>query len=196
MSIQFSLIGQVAAVLLCPSHENGAFVTVRQTQVTVTFDGFEGDRHSGQTLISGGRTPHYPRGTQIRNDRQVTVVSAEEFAQIAKALDVPELRPEWLGANVLVQGLPKLTQLPPSTRLFFAQGVTLVVAGANAPCSNPGKVIRDFYNRPGLEAQFPKAALGRRGIVAYVEKPGIIAAGDEVRAEVPQQVLYTVNEAQ
>lgn len=191
MNIQYTLNGKVAAVLVCHSREEGAFVTTRQPQVTVTFDGFEGDRHSGQTLISGSRTPHYPRGTQIKNDRQVTVVSIEEFAQIAAKLGVPELRPEWLGANLLLQGLPRLTQLPPSTRLYFAQGATLVIAQANAPCTTPGKVIRDFYNRPGLETQFPKAALDLRGVVAYVEKPGTIAEGDEVRAEVPEQVIYT-----
>ena len=33
---------------------------VENAQVTVTFDGFEGDRHSGQTLLSGGRTPLLP----------------------------------------------------------------------------------------------------------------------------------------
>jgi len=191
MGIQYTLTGQVAAVLLCSSHEKGDFLTVRQAQVRVTFDGFEGDRHSGPTLIAGGRNPHYPRGTEIRNDRQVTVVSVEEMAQIATALGVPELRPEWLGANVLVQGLPKLTELPPSTRLYFAQGASLVVAGSNPPCTTPGRVIRDLYNRPGLETQFPKAALHLRGIVAYVERPGLIAAGDKVQAEVPEQVIYS-----
>jgi MOSC domain-containing protein YiiM len=146
-------------------------------------------------LLSGSRTPRYPRGTQIKNDRQVSIVSAEELAQIQAALGVPELRPEWLGANLVLQGLPKLTQLPPSTRLYFAQGATLVVAQSNAPCTNPGKLIRDFYNQPGLETQFPKAAFGLRGVVAYVEKPGLIAEGDAVQTEIPQQVLYTLDEA-
>jgi MOSC domain-containing protein YiiM len=195
MTNQYTLTGKVAAVLVCHSHEKGAFATVRQPQVTVTFDGFEGDRHSGQTLLSGGRTPHYPRGTEIKNDRQITLVSIEELAQIAARLGVPELQPEWLGANLLLQGLPRLTQLPPATRLFFAQGATLVIAQANAPCTTPGKVIRDYYYRPGLETLFPKAALYLRGLVAYVEKPGLIAEGDEVRAEVPQQVMYTPDEA-
>jgi hypothetical protein len=195
MSIQYTLAGQVTAVLVCHSHEKSAFVTTRQPQATVTFDGFEGDRHSGPTLLSGGRTLHYPRGTEIRNDRQISIVSVEELAQIREALGVPDLLPEWLGANLLLQGLPKLTQLPPSTRLFFAQGATLVIAQANAPCTTPGKVIRDYYNRPGLETLFPKAALDRRGLVAYVEKPGLIAEGDTVRAEVPKQVLYTLDEA-
>ena len=195
MSLQYTLTGNVAAVLVCHSQEKSAFATTRQPQVRVTFDGFEGDRHSGLTLHSGSRTPHYPRGTEIKNDRQVSIVSVEEMAQIRAALGVPTLLPEWLGANLLLQGLPKLTQMPPSTRLFFAQGATLVVAQANAPCTNPGKIIRDYYNQPGLETLFPKAAHDRRGLVAYVEKPGLIAEGDAVRVEVPHQVLYTLEEA-
>jgi hypothetical protein len=195
MSAQYTLTGIVSAVLVCHSREKSAFLTTRQPQVTVTFDGIEGDRHSGPTLLSGGRTPHYPRGTEIRNDRQITIVSVEEIAKIAGALEIPELLPEWLGANLLLEGLPRLTQMPPSTRLYFAQGATLVVAQSNAPCTTPGNVIRDHYHRPGLETLFPKAALGLRGLVAYVEKPGVIAAGDEVKAEVPKLVPYTPGEA-
>jgi hypothetical protein len=195
MSFQYTLTGTVAAVLVCHSHEKSAFATTRQPQVTVTLEGFEADRHSGLTLLSGSRTPRYPRGTQIRNDRQVSIVSVEELAKIQAALGVPELRSEWLGANLVLQGLPKLTQLPPSTRLYFAQGVTLVIAQSNAPCTNPGKIIRDYYHQPGLETLFPKAALGLRGVVAYVEKSGLIAEGDAVQAEVPHLALYTLDEA-
>ena len=195
MTLQYTLTGIVSAVLVAYSREKSEFVTTRQPQVAVTFDGFEGDRHSGPTLLAGSHSNRYPRGTEIRNDRQVSIVSVEELAKIREALEVPDLLPEWLGANLLVQGLPKLTQLPPATRLFFAQGATLVVAQANAPCATPGKLMRDHFNRPGLETLFPKAALGRRGVVAYVEKPGLIAAGDEVQAEVPQQVIYTLEEA-
>jgi MOSC domain-containing protein YiiM len=195
MSTQYTLTGKVAAVLVCFSREKSDFVTTRQPQVKVTFDGFDGDRHSGQTLLAGGRMPRYPRGTEIRNDRQVSIVSVEELAQIREALGVPDLPPEWLGANLLLEGLPKLTQLPPSTRLYFGQGATLVVAQANAPCTTPGKLIRDQYNRPGLETLFPKVALDRRGLVAYVERPGLIAEGDTVEAQVPKQVIYTLDEA-
>jgi hypothetical protein len=96
---------------------------------------------------------------------------ALHFVILSEAKDLAILA-EWLGANLRLQGLPRLTQLPPATRLFFAQGATLVVAQANAPCTNPGKIIRDYYNRPGLETLFPKAAHDRRGLVASVEKPG------------------------
>ncbi len=191
MTTQYTLTGKVAAVLVGYSKDKSAAVSTRQPQVNVTFDGIEGDRHSGRILLAGSHVTRYPRGTELRNDRQVSIVSVEELAQIREALGVPELLPEWLSANLLLEGLPKLTQLPPSTRLFFAQGATLVVAQANMPCTTPGKLLRDRYNRPDLETLFPKAAVDRRGLVAYVERPGVIAEGDEVQAEVPKQVLYT-----
>ncbi len=191
MTTQYTLTGKVAAVLVGYSKEKSGAVSTRLRQVNVTFDGIEGDRHSGRILLAGSHVTRYPRGTELRNDRQVSIVSVEELAQIREALGVPELLPEWLSANLLLEGLPKLTQLPPSTRLFFAQGATLVVAQANMPCSTPGKFLRDRYNKPDLDTLFPKVALERRGLVAYVEKPGVITAGDTVEAEVPEQVIYT-----
>ncbi len=196
MTTQYTLTGKVVAVLVGYSQDKSAAVSTRQPQVNVTFDGFEGDRHSGRTLLAGGHVTRYPRGTELRNDRQVSIVSVEELAQIREALGVPDdLLPEWLSANLLLEGLPKLTQLPPSTRLFFARGATLVVAQANMPCTTPGKFLRDRYNRADLELLFPKVALERRGLVAYVERPGVIAEGDEVQAEVPTQVIYTLDDA-
>jgi hypothetical protein len=157
-----------------------SLVTTRQAHVRVTFEGFDGDKHAGFTRPADSRTPHYPRGAPIRNDRQVSIVSIEELEQIAAALDVAEIRPEWLGANLALQGIPRLTLLPPNTRLVFAQGAVLVVQQENLPCSGPGKVIQKQYDRPGLDSAFPKAALHLRGLVACVERPGIIAEGDAV----------------
>jgi hypothetical protein len=76
------------------------------------------------------------------------------------------------------------------TRLFFSTGAVLVVQAENNPCQNPGKVIQDFYRRPDLQGLFPKAGLHLRGLVACVEKPGIIQKNDPVEAEVPRQTLY------
>jgi hypothetical protein len=194
MNIKYKLTGQAAAVLVDQDKE--AHLSTRQPRVEVDWNGFEGDKHSGLTLRAGGRMPHYARGAEIRNDRQVSIVSVEELARIAAALEVPEILPEWLEANLMLQGIPNLTQLPPSTRLFFAQGVTLVVAQANLPCTGPGKMIQAHYGRPELEAAFPRAATDRRGVVAYVEKPGLIAEGDEVQVEVPEQIAYSLEETQ
>ncbi|MBN2550788.1 MAG: MOSC domain-containing protein [Anaerolineales bacterium] len=167
-----------------------SFITTRQSQVKVTFAGFEGDRHSGITRRSDGRTPQYPRGTEIRSDRQVSILSMEELDEIAAALDVPQILPEWLGANLLLSGISRLTLLPPSTRLFFSGGVTLVVSQLNLPCLGPGGLIEEKYQRQGLAALFVKQAARLRGLVAVVEMPGTLCEGETVQAEIPEQVIY------
>ncbi len=189
MSVQYKLNGIVSGVFL--GLQAGSLVTTRQPQVNANFAGFEGDLHAGITRKSDGRTPFYPRGTEMRNDRQVSIVSAEELAQIAEALELPELHAEWLGANLLLQGIPHLTQLPPGTRLFFAGGATLLAQSENLPCINPGKVIAAQAGQPGLAEKFVKAAQRRRGLVACVEMPAVIRPGEGVIVEVYRQTLYT-----
>jgi hypothetical protein len=186
---KITLNGKIAGIYIGQDAES--FVTTRVKQVLVTFLGFDGDKHSGATLRSGGRTPHYPRGTEIVNDRQVSIVSFEELMLVAKNLNVPEIMPEWLGANLLLEGIPHLSFLPPATRLYFSGGVTLFITGENQPCSGPGKVIQAHYATPGLDSHFAKAAFHNRGVVAMVEKPGGLHEGEEIRVEIPQQVLYT-----
>ncbi len=178
MNSQPRFTGIAAGVYLGLDPES--LVTTPQPQVAVTFAGFEGDRHAGITRKSDSRTPFYPRGIDIRSDRQVSIVSVEELAQIAVAMQLPEVRPEWLGANLLVQGIPSLSQLPPTTRLFFESEVVLVVQAENLPCQYPGKVIQDFYGQPGLQSLFPKAGMHLRGLVACVERPGTIRQGEKI----------------
>jgi hypothetical protein len=180
----FSQVGTVRAVLV--GREPQSLVSTPQPQVNVTFEGFEGDRHNGITRRSDARTPFYSRGTLIRNDRQVSLVSVEELAQIAAALNLPEIRPEWLGANLVLEGIPSFTLVPSITRLFFSSGVVLSVTDENLPCTNPGKVLQEQYPQvPGLAVEFPRAALHRRGLIAVVDRPGIIRVGDELHVHMP-----------
>ena len=188
MTVQFHLSGEVAGVFLGLAAES--LVTTRQSKVNVTFEGFEGDKHAGLTRKSDSRTPHYPRGTQIRSDRQVSIVSEEELAQIADRMELPEVQPEWLGANLLLRGIPRLTRLPPSTRLFFSEGVTLVVQAENLPCKQVDRIIQSIYPREDPGVLFTQAAIHLRGLVACVEKPGTLSMGEAVSVEVPQQVIY------
>ena len=189
MAIRYTLSGIVAGLYL--GLNSGSLVSTSQQQVNVTFAGFEGDRHAGTTHKSGGRTPQYPRGTEIRNSRQVSIVSVEELAQIAANMELPEIRPEWLGANLLIRGVPNLTLLPPGTRLYFPGGAVLVVESENMPCTHPGKVIQDLYRQEGIQDLFPKAAIHLRGLVACIEKPGSIQDGVEVSLETPVQFVYS-----
>jgi hypothetical protein len=185
----YRLEGQVLAVLL--GMEEASLITTHCDRVAVSFEGLEGDMHAGWTRGADGRTPYYKRGTPIRNIRQVSIVSQEDLDEIAGRLSLPEICPEWLGANLLLKGIPHLSLLPPGTRLVFSQGTVLRVEEENQPCINPGKVIAAQYDNEKLASRFVKAAMQRRGVVATVELPGMIGAGDAVTANTPVQVIYS-----
>jgi hypothetical protein len=161
------------------------------SEAQVTFEGFAGDRHAGMTMKSNSRTPFYTRGTEIWNNRQVTIVSVEELAVVAPRMGIPEILPEWLGANLALSGIPELSHLPPGTRLFFPGEATLIVQVENGPCLVAGKEIQEHHPEiPDLGPQFPKQALHLRGIAACVERPGVIRTGDVVKVMIPEQYLY------
>ena len=152
----------------------------------LTFAGFEGESHAGLTRPSCSRVAkQYPRDTTIRNTRQVSLVSEEELALIALDLGLERVLPEWLGASVVIEGIPDLTHLPPSSRLQAEGGATLVVDMANHPCTQVSKTIETA--RPGHGKAFKAAAWGRRGITAWVEREGTLRVGDRVRLHVPAQ---------
>jgi hypothetical protein len=147
--------------------------------VAVSIDGFVGDKHSGITRFADGRTPQYPRGTVIWNDRQITIVSEEELREISSTMGIPEVRSEWLGANMTIVGIPRFTLLAPMTRIYFQGGVTLICTGINRPCKSPGKLIESkFPENKGIAKLFPKVAFNCRGITVVVEKPGLLANGE------------------
>ncbi len=157
-----------------------SFVTRALPQIDVTYGGIAGDRHFGLTKRAGVRESMYPRGTEIFNRRQITVVSDEECAAVAEALGVPEIRPEWLGANVVVRGFPDLTRLPNGSRILFPSGAGLLCEGENQPCRHPGDVIQSHYpDVSKLSARFVEHAQRRRGIICIVERPGVITSSGE-----------------
>lgn len=157
------------------------FLTRSIDLAVLSYAGLEGDRHAGLTHRSGVRQKHLPRGTEIKNARQLSLVSVEELAQIAAALGLPQVDFRWLAANVLVRGAPQLTRTPPGTRLSFSSGAVLVVDGENEPCRKVGKAIaRETKSDEGLASRFVKAAHRLRGVVAWVERPGVIRTGDSV----------------
>jgi hypothetical protein len=184
------LAATVESVLLADSPDT--FVTRRVDQVTLDMAGIPGDYHYGLTRLSGAREPMYPRGTQIRNRRQISVVSAEECNQIAQRLGLDVVLPEWLGANLLVRGFPNLTQLPTGSRLLLPSGGGLVCEGENAPCRHPGKIIQTLHpTHPDLIKRFVSIAQKRRGIVCSIECPGTIVQGDRLRLLLEPVNLFT-----
>ncbi len=163
----------------------------RIPSVRVSYEGLEGESHSGLVRSSCVRVRHqYSQGTEIRNTRQISIVSAEDLAVIADKMGINELKPEWLGGNLLVSGIPDFSQIPPSTRMIFESGASLVVDLENSPCKYPGEVIDRHH--PGFGKLFAKAAVGRRGVTAWVEREGHINNGDSIQLYIPPQRIYSI----
>ena len=151
--------------------------------VDASFAGVAGEVHAGLTRSSCSRvTAQHPRGTEIRNVRQFSILSAEEMAAIASEIGVEILRPEWLGVSIVIEGIPDFSHVPPSSRLQNADGTTLVVDMQNRPCIYPAKEIEK--DRPGHGKAFKSAAIGRRGVTAWVEREGPLRVGDELKLHI------------
>lgn len=184
------LLASVDAVLTATGED---FVTEAVEALDLGFDGIPGDFHAGVTRRSGGREPWYPRGTEMRNERQLSIVAPDEMAVVAERMGLAALQPEWIGANLLIDGLPSLSMLPAGTLLFFKGGVTVKVDGQNHPCRYAGESIA---RNAGMADQtagallFPKSAKRLRGLVGWVEKPGRVAVGEEISVRVPEQWIY------
>lgn len=155
-------------------------------RLDLDFAGDGGARHEGLSRPSCVRVSNlYPRGTEIRNVRQLTILSAEELADIAAEMGLDSLDPGLLGASLVVQGIPDFTHVPPSSRLQASSGMTLTIDMENRPCVLPGREIE--ADAPGHGAAFKPAAQGRRGVTAWVERPGAVGVGDTVTLFVPDQ---------
>lgn len=159
----------------------GEFVTRSLEVAVLSYAGLEGDRHAGLTMKSGVRQQHLPRGVELRNARQLSLVSVEELERVAQALGAPRLDYRWLGANVLIRGAPELTRVAPGSRFVFSSGAVLCIDGDNDPCTKAGKAVAQGLGAAeGLASRFVKAAEGLRGLVAWVERPGSLKTGDRV----------------
>lgn len=184
------LLGTVAATLVAPFDH---FETRRADALDLTFEGIEGDFHGGYTRRSGGREPWYGRGTEMRNERQLSIVANDELQLIAAGMKIAQVKPEWIGANLVIDGVPRLSMLPSGTMLFFSGGVTLKVDAQNGPCRIAGRSIAENAGMDDHEAGsllFPKVARRLRGLVAWVEKPGRIKPGEAVSVRIPEQWIY------
>lgn len=158
-------------------------------QLELTHEGPLGESHSGQTRPSCVRVKlQYPKGTEITNARQVSVLSVEEMAEVAAAMGIDRIEPEWTGATIVMTGIPDLTTLPPSSRLVFDSGASIVNDMENGPCKFVGHEIEREY--PGKGLSFPKHAVRKRGICGWVERPGMISIDMKARLHTPPKVTW------
>ncbi|MCB1385023.1 MAG: MOSC domain-containing protein [Nitratireductor sp.] len=191
------LTGKVTRVLQASGAD---FVSAPVERLKLTFEGIEGDFHAGMSRQSGSREPWYPRGTVMRNERQISILSEEELGEIAEGMGIDKVDPGWIGGNLVFEGIARMSYLPPRTLLFFEGGVTLRVDGYNAPCRLAGSRIAEAtgaepgpsgdYTRSDRALAFKDAAHMKRGLVAWVEREGAITAGETVTARLWEQWIY------
>ena len=180
--------GAVAMLLANPDRESG-LEKQEVEEVRLLFSGIEGDCHGGLTRKSDSRMiEQFKRGTEVRNSRQVSILAVDELADIAKIMNISAVKPEWVGANLVTSGIPGLSMLPPSSRLQFPSGATIVIDMENFPCRYPAEVIEKHHPEPAMG--FVKAGMHKRGLVGWVEREGVVATGDAITVWLPQQRIY------
>lgn len=169
-----------------PEDQGGLRSEPRQS-LELTFDGVTGEgRHAGRTRASCVRvSAQHPKGTEIINERQLSVLGAEELEQIAKDCDLDALDPSLIGASLVIKGIPDFSHVPPSSRLQGPDGATIVIDMENRPCIYPGQEIE--ADEPGHGKAFKAAAKDRRGVTAWIQRPGTLRIGDSLRLHVPDQ---------
>lgn len=189
--------GVIAGTYICtdPVGGSGSFVTQAVPELALDMTGIPGDRHAGLTRRSTAREPWMERGTVLRNDRQLSVVSRAELARIAAALGIADATPELIGANLLIDGIADLSRIAPGSHLAiggswggngkFDGQALLRVEAYNRPCRGPGRKLAAAHGRPALELVFPKVAASLRGLVLSVTVPGVVRSGDTVVVREP-----------
>lgn len=96
------LNGSVRSVYIATGQN---FLTHKTDRLECNSGGIIGDYHNGHTRKAGGREPWYERGTPIRNDRQLSLVSKAELEKIATAMGIERVAPEWIGANIVIDDI-------------------------------------------------------------------------------------------
>ena len=163
-----------------------ALLSETRDALDLRFDGIAGSVHGGWTRESCSRVKsQYPKGTEIRNERQLSIISREELDQIAAGMGVDSIDPARLGANMVLRGIADFSHVPPSSRLQGPSGATVAIDMQNRPCQFPAKSIETVA--PGLGKGFKPAAEGRRGVTAGVAREGLVKLGDQMRLHVPDQ---------
>lgn len=170
--------------------EEGAGLCARPFDtLEIGWGGPKGEAHAGQTRRSCSRVvSQHPKGTEIANTRMLSILSAEELAEIAADCALEEIDPALLGATLVLEGIPDFTHIPPSARLQGPDGVTLVVDMENRPCHLPSREIEAVH--PGHGKPFKSSARGKRGVTAWVERPGVLRRGDVMRLHIPDQRVW------
>ncbi|MGR3637634.1 MAG: MOSC domain-containing protein [Shimia sp.] len=159
-------------------------------ELPLAFGGADNECHAGVTRASCSRVSAlYETGTDITNVRQLSVLSQEELDQIAANMGLESVDPAWVGASLVIKGIPDFTHVPPNARLQGPDGATITIDMENRPCVFPGRVIEGVHE--GFGKTFKPAANGLRGVTAWVERPGTLTLGDKMRLFIPDQPVWS-----
>jgi hypothetical protein len=165
---------------------NAGLRSTSAKSLSLSFSGPAEESHGGLTRPSCSRVlSQHERGTEIRNVRQLSVVSEEDLSAIADEIGIARMDPSWIGANIVLRGIPDFSHVPPSSRLQNNAGTTLTIDMQNRPCHLPVAEIK--VDHPNEAKGFKAAACGRRGVTAWVEREGQLTVGDQLRLHIPDQ---------
>lgn len=173
-----------------------SLVKTSTDQIEVNLEGVVGDKHGGFTKKADSRDRELygnkiVRGQVVRNWRQWSGLESSEMARVAKNLGIESFDPALLGPNVLFSGMENFTQLPKGSTIWFPQDAAFYIEGENLPCIGPGEQIAKQYPEVKPSA-FVKAAMGLRGLVGTIYRPGIIKPGDLAIVHLYQPRSYSI----
>lgn len=158
-------------------------------EMALKFSGCDGESRAGLTRPSCSRVVgQYPRDTEIRNTRQLCIVSAEELSTIAANMGIEAVDPAWLSSSIVIKGIPDFSLIPPASRLITSSGTAITVDMENRPCHLPAPVID--AELPNKGRAFKLAAKGLRGVTGWVEREGMLRIGDEITLHIPDQPVW------
>jgi len=169
----------------------------------ITLNNGDHDRHFGDMRVARNyQIGKKWAGRYVRNERQVSIATLQDLESIASKLELTEIildrgisigrfMSQALAVNVVISGADDLTEyLGPGTKLFCGDeetGTILGISEAHLPCSKPALTIARSLNLEirELKGRFKDVAKTRRGYVASVYSPGIIALEDSLDAQLP-----------
>lgn len=162
----------------------------------VQFDiaGPHSDRHTGLVRKLSGHDGDYIATSALQKEHEVfnwrswTALSVEETQAVERELGA-RLPPGILLENIRISGIPRFSQLPPTSRLVFpkreGRQAILAVWEENGPCKGVGQRVADLYGRQELCSQYIRIARHRRGVMGLVLSEGTVMIDDEVLVYAP-----------
>ncbi len=139
-------------------------------QAFIGFDGLKANPWRASTRASVRACVPASRGTEIRNVRQLCIVSRRGNRRPSPpAMGLDAIDPLLVGPH-RVEGISDFTHVPPSSRLQGPNGATIGCRYGKPPLHLPAREIeaRSRRARQGVQA----APKGGAGVTAWVEREG------------------------